>query len=83
MRGSKLKVHLTRASITFEVLDGDPVELSVRGKEVKVTPGEVSSVVLEGQGLELPTLHGAHPVVGHRRSDGSIIQAVVPEAAQD
>lgn len=83
VRGSKLKVHLTRASITFEVLDGDPVELSVRGKEVKVTPGEVSSVVLEGQGLELPTLHGAHPVVGHRRSDGSIIQAVVPEAAQD
>lgn len=83
VRGSKLKVHLTRASITFEVLDGDPIELSVRGKEVKVTPGEVSSVVLEGQGLELPTLHGAHPVVGHRRSDGSIIQAVVPEAAQD
>lgn len=83
VRGSKLKVHLTRASITFEVVEGPPVELSVRGKTITVAAGEISSVVLDGQGLELPTLHGAHPVIGHRRADGSVIQAVVPEAAVD
>lgn len=83
VRGSKLKVHLTRASITFKVVDGPPVELSVRGKTITVAAGETSSVVLDGQGLELPTLHGTHPVIGHRRADGSVIQAVVPEAAVD
>lgn len=83
VRGSKLKVHLTRASITFEVVEGPPVELSVRGKTITVAAGEISSVVLDGQGLELPTLHGTHPVIGHRRADGSVIQAVVPEAAVD
>ena len=78
-----MKVNLTRASIAFEVVAGGPVELSVRGKAVTVQPGEVSSVVLDGQGPELPTLHGTHPVVGHRRSDGSVIQAVLPEAGED
>ena len=83
VRGSKMKVRLTRASITFEVVEGGPVELSVRGEAVTAQPGEVSSVVLDGQGLQLPTLHGTHPVVGHRRADGSVIQAVVPEAGED
>ncbi len=83
VRGSKMKVNLTRASITFEVVEGGPVELSVRGKSITVQPGEVSSVVLDGQGPQLPSLHGTHPVVGHRRADGSVIQAVVPEAGED
>lgn len=83
VRGSKMKVNLTRASITFEVVEGGPVELSVRGKAVSVQPGEISSVVLDGHGPQLPSLHGTHPVVGHRRADGSVIQAVVPEAGED
>ena len=80
IRGSRLRVHLVADSISFEVDEGGPVELSVRGTSVTVNPGEPLRVPLAHQGDQLPSLEGSHPVVGVRRTDGSVVQAVVPEA---
>lgn len=82
VRGSQLKVHLTKSNIAFEITRGDALEVTVRGETVTVTPGETTSVLLDGQGPELANLKGTHPVLGHSRQDGSVIQAVLPEAAQ-
>ncbi len=83
VRGSKLRVRLTRSSIAFECVEGDGVTVTVRGEQLEVRPGESRSVILDDQGPLLPTLEGSHPVIGHRRQDGSVIQAVLPEAAED
>ncbi|MEZ5086975.1 MAG: glycosyl hydrolase family 65 protein [Tessaracoccus sp.] len=83
VRGSRLRVFLERESISFEVDEGDAVEVSVRGEDMVVAPGEVVTVRLDGQGDLLPTLEGSHPVVGGRREDGSVVRAIVPDAPQD
>ena len=83
IRGSRLRVLLEKDSITFEVDHGDAVEISVRGEEILVEPGQVVTVPLDGQGERLPSLEGSHPVVGGRREDGSVVQAIVPDSPQD
>ncbi|WP_406708226.1 glycoside hydrolase family 65 protein [Tessaracoccus caeni] len=83
IRGSRLRVLLEKDSITFEVDRGDAVEISVRGEEILVEPGQVVTVPLDGQGERLPSLEGSHPVVGGRREDGSVVQAIVPDSPQD
>lgn len=81
VRGSKLAVELVRESITFRLLEGDPVSVTVRGQECTVTPAGPVVVALENQGPNLPSLEPGHPVIGREREDGSVIQAIVPEAA--
>ncbi|HJE51471.1 MAG TPA: glycoside hydrolase family 65 protein, partial [Tessaracoccus flavescens] len=81
VRDSRLRVRLTADSIGFEVEEGDPVEVSVRGDRVEVRLDAPVSVALDGQGPRLPSLQGSHPIVGVRRHDGSVVQAIVPEAA--
>jgi alpha,alpha-trehalose phosphorylase len=50
--------------------------LVVRGQEVTVTSDDPVSVPLDGQG---PRLEGQpEPVPGRRRSDGTVITAIVP-----
>ncbi len=80
VRGSRLRVHLHRDSIAFEVEEGEPVELSVRGRHVSVHHGEPVTVELDGQGPRLESLRGSHPIVGVHREDGSVVRAVLPEA---
>ncbi|WP_040281776.1 glycoside hydrolase family 65 protein [Tessaracoccus massiliensis] len=80
VRGSRMRVRLEREAICFDVEEGGPVELSVRGEAVTVFPGTPATVALDGQGPVLPSLVGSHPVVGGRREDGSVVQAVLPES---
>ena len=55
---------------------GQEATLVVRGQEVKVLPGDPITVPLDGQG---PRIEGEPPPVpGRRRSDGTIITAIVP-----
>lgn len=79
-RGSRIRVRLTRRKITFSLETGEPVRLRVRGVEYEVgtTPVKVSLV---DQGICLPGLASSHPVIGGRRSDGTLITAEVPEVA--
>lgn len=80
IRGSRMRVRLERRSISFDVEEGGPVELSVRGEPLTVFPGTPATVPLDGQGPVLASLEGSHPVVGGRREDGSVVQAVLPES---
>lgn len=73
VRGSRLRVRLRAESISFEVEEGGPVEVSVRTDHVTVHPGTRTTVALDGQGPRLPSLEGSHPVLGANREDGSEI----------
>ncbi len=77
-RGSRVKVDLRRRTITFTLETGEPVRLRVRGVEYEVG-AEPLEVRLAHQGLYLPGLASSHPVIGGRRSDGTLITAEVPE----
>ena len=83
IRGSKLRVDLQTDSITFEIAKGEALELKVRDEDVRIEPGELVTVALADQGPLLPSLEGSHPIVGSAREDGSLIQAVLPESAED
>ena len=72
--------HWALKDCSFTLEKGDPVELSVRGDGVVVGPEAPVSVELHGQGGRLQSLQGSHPLIGGRRPDGSVIQAVVPES---
>ncbi len=80
VRGSRLRVTLEREQISFDVEQGQAVEVSVRGRKLLVEPGTTTIVPLPDQGEELPSLKGRHPVTGGRRADGSVVTAAVPEA---
>ena len=76
---SRIRVHLEKTHISFDLEEGEPVELFVRGEPVLVGNDGPVRVELDGQGESLPSLEGLHPVTGNRRADGSVITALVPE----
>ncbi|AQP46538.1 family 65 glycosyl hydrolase [Tessaracoccus aquimaris] len=80
VRGARIRVRLEPTSIRFELKEGDPVEVTVRGQRVDVGADGAVTVPLHGQGERLPSLQGTHPIVGVHREDGSIVRAVLPEA---
>jgi len=74
--GTRVKVTVWADRVDLEIEDGKQATLRVRGQEVIVMPGDPVSVPLDGQG---PRLEGVPPPVpGRRRSDGTIIAAIVP-----
>jgi len=74
--GTRVRVTVTPDRVDLEVEEGDRASLLVRGEKVVVTAGEPVSVALDGQG---PRIEGEPaPVPGRRRSDGTIIAAIVP-----
>ncbi|MET1036995.1 MAG: glycosyl hydrolase family 65 protein, partial [Aeromicrobium sp.] len=74
--GTRVRVAVFPDRIDLAVEDGKSATLVVRGQEITVTPGEPISIPLDGQG---PRLEGQpEPVPGRRRSDGTIIAAIVP-----
>lgn len=77
-RGSRLHVAITADTFTLTVKDGDPVTVSVRGERVTASVGEPGVVHLDGQGEHLPSLEGTSPVIGGKRSDGTLITAGLP-----
>lgn len=81
-RGSRFLVRLVQDSITFTLQSGDPVKVRIRGVEYEAT-ATGTTVHLDHQGLSLPPLESAHPILGGRRSDGSLITADIPEVSID
>ncbi|WP_344771581.1 glycoside hydrolase family 65 protein [Aeromicrobium panaciterrae] len=74
--GTRVKVTVRADELELEVEDGQSATLRVRGEDVTVSSGEPVTVTLKGQG---PRLSGEPPPVpGRRRSDGTVIAAIVP-----
>ncbi|WP_309972263.1 glycosyl hydrolase family 65 protein [Aeromicrobium panaciterrae] len=74
--GTRVKVTVRADELELEIEDGKQATLRVRGEDVTVLPGDPVTVPLKGQG---PRLNGEPPPVpGRRRSDGTIIAAIVP-----
>jgi alpha,alpha-trehalose phosphorylase len=78
VRGSRFLAHLVQESITFTLVEGDPIEVTVRGRTVLVTEAGVR-VDLADQGPRAQDMDLSEPSgVGVRRADGSIITSSVP-----
>ncbi len=76
LHGTRVRVTVRPAEVELVVEDGDAATLTVRDQLVTVTKGEPVTVQLHGQG---PRLEGEPPPVpGRRRSDGTVITAIVP-----
>ncbi|MET0952137.1 MAG: glycosyl hydrolase family 65 protein, partial [Aeromicrobium sp.] len=74
--GTRVRVSVHHDRVELAVEEGKETELVVRGQRTAVLPGDPVVVPLEGQG---PRLEGEpEPVPGRRRSDGTIIAAIVP-----
>lgn len=78
LQGSRIRVNLTRSLIEFELEEGEPRSVTVRGNTVHVE-GRVG-VPLEGHGPRRSLAASATSVVGETRADGTLITAVVPDA---
>lgn len=81
VKGTRFRVRLRQDSIEFLLEEGEGVDLAVRGQEVQVRPGAPVRVDLAGQGPRLqkrPT-----EVVGEKRADGSVFQAMLPSVPDD
>jgi alpha,alpha-trehalose phosphorylase len=76
LRGTRVRVTVMPDSVELAIEDGKEATLLVRGREITVSPGDPVVVPLIGQG---PRIEGEPPPVpGRRRSDGTIIAAIVP-----
>jgi alpha,alpha-trehalose phosphorylase len=78
LRGTRVRVNLTRDEICFEVVVGDTAEMYVRDQRFVVTAGTPCRVALDDHGPRndhVPSLQ-----TGDRRPDGTLITASVPEA---
>jgi alpha,alpha-trehalose phosphorylase len=78
LRGTRVRVILTREEICFEVVEGDTADMYVRDQRVVVRAGTPSRVALNDHGPRIdhvPTLQ-----TGDRRPDGTLITASVPQA---
>ncbi|WBU39387.1 glycoside hydrolase family 65 protein [Homoserinibacter sp. YIM 151385] len=78
LRGSRLRVTLTREAIAFEIASGEAVTVSVRGSAVVVMPGQPVSVPLAHQGVVIEGTPASADIAGQRRPDGSVITASIP-----
>jgi len=83
LRGTRLRVALEGAAITFTVEAGAEARVRVRGVEVIVTAASPVTVPLDGQG---PRLYGSptmRDVTGSRRADGTLLTASIPTLSLD
>ena len=78
LRGTRVRVNLTRDEICFEVVEGDTADTYVRGKRVVVRAGTPSRVALDDHGPRID--HVPSLQTGDRRPDGTLITASVPQA---
>ncbi|MCW2771343.1 MAG: family 65 glycosyl hydrolase, partial [Aeromicrobium sp.] len=74
--GTRVRVTVHHDHVELAIEEGKETELVVRGQRIAVLPGDPVVVPLVGQG---PRIEGEpEPVPGRRRSDGTIIAAIVP-----
>ncbi|WP_228389302.1 glycoside hydrolase family 65 protein [Cumulibacter manganitolerans] len=78
LHGNRLEVTLRQDALELCV-DGDDVEVGVRGQRYRVCAGAPVRVELHGQGDRIDGMVGTSPMIGGRRADGSVITAGVPE----
>jgi alpha,alpha-trehalose phosphorylase len=78
LRGSRVKVLLTAADISFTVETGAGASVTVRGQQLTLTPEDTVTIALDGQGPRLGGSLGLH--TGEMRRDGTMITATVPRA---
>ncbi|MGY5763952.1 glycoside hydrolase family 65 protein [Brachybacterium sp. DNPG3] len=85
IRGSRIRVRITRTEIAFALETGEPVEVSVRGERVLVgADGGTAVVALADQGPFLDDAVLSSPVgLGDERPDGTIVTSVVPKDPED
>lgn len=78
LHGTRVNVDVTSNAIGFTVVDGESVELAVRGEHFIVSAGNPVRVPLSHQG---PSVVGPLPSkTVDRRPDGTLITASVPQA---
>ncbi|GAA3537817.1 kojibiose phosphorylase [Aeromicrobium flavum] len=84
VQGTRVRVTVRKDELELFVEDREPNGLGemvdpvfdVRGRQVKVAPGDPVVVPLDGQG---PNIEGTPPpVAGRRRADGTVITAIIP-----
>ncbi|WP_127791767.1 glycoside hydrolase family 65 protein [Agromyces sp. LHK192] len=83
LRGTRLRVTVEHAAITFEIEDGDGADVSVRGTALHVEPGEPVRVALDGQGPRIIGSPTMRDMAGSRRADGTLLTASIPTLSLD
>lgn len=79
-RGQSILVTLTRGAIEFDVTGGDtPVNVWVRGKQVRVVPGTPAVEALSDQGPDLGPFTGLSAGMLPREGDTGVISTLMPE----
>ena len=78
--GSRLRVTVLPDALEIDAETGDGAQVTVRGERVKVVPGEVVRVALDGQGPVRPGRPSLRALSGNRREDGTLITATVPHS---
>ncbi len=78
LRGSRLRVNITRDAVEMSCEAGDGAEISVRGHLSAVKPDAPVVVQLHGQGPRIPGRPSLRALSGNRREDGTLITATVP-----
>ncbi len=79
-QGTRLDVAITADALVVAAGEGDPVDFSVRGRDVRVAGGETVTVPLAGQGPLLAGRPSLRQVADSRREDGSLLSPSVPVA---
>ncbi|MGH3587511.1 MAG: glycoside hydrolase family 65 protein, partial [Pseudonocardia sp.] len=78
--GSRLRVTVRPEEIELVAETGEGAQVTVRGEQVKVTPGDPVRVDLDGQGPRRPGRPSLRALSGNRRDDGTLITATVPHS---
>ena len=81
-RGSPLRVKITQHELSLShegATTAEPIVVSVRGTTHEIARGTPVLVPLATQGPRRPGVLGERPIIGGRRSDGTMITAGVPE----
>jgi alpha,alpha-trehalose phosphorylase len=79
-QGTRLRVTVLPDALEIEAETGEVTHVGVRGEQVKVVPGEVTRVALDGQGPVRPGRPSLRALSGNRREDGTLITATVPHS---
>ncbi|MGO2658207.1 glycoside hydrolase family 65 protein [Mycetocola reblochoni] len=79
IRGTRVRVTLTRTEMSFTVEEGTGADVSVCGTPVHVRAGEPVSVALAGQGpVVTEEAPSTSTITGTVREDGSVVTASIP-----